>query len=136
MAGAIEHCDAPQVTCPFKDDSYSCDMTLLDREIKAVSFHLLIKITCRTSFHFQLVSKAVYEKHQQKSLKEAQVSAKNSFHCKTPDCQGFCFVTDDVNSFKCPICKRLNCITCQVRTFLNILFNRSIKFTFSTSGCS
>ena len=57
----------------------------------------------------------MYEKHQQKSLKEAQVSAKNSFHCKTPDCQGFCFVTDDVNSFKCPICKRLNCITCQVR---------------------
>lgn len=62
----------------------------------------------------QLVSPAVYEKHQQKSLKEAQVNSKNSFHCKTPDCQGFCFVTDNINSFKCPICKRLNCITCQV----------------------
>ena len=38
LAGAIEHSDAPQVTCPYKDENYSCDMTLLDREIKAVSF--------------------------------------------------------------------------------------------------
>ena len=37
LSGAIEHCDAPQVTCPYKDEDYSCDMTLLDREIKAVS---------------------------------------------------------------------------------------------------
>ena len=41
LAGAIEHCDAPQVTCPYKDDNYSCDMTLLDREIKAVMIYLL-----------------------------------------------------------------------------------------------
>ena len=65
-------------------------------------------------FFPQLVSPTLYEKHQQKSLKEAQVTAKNSFHCKTPDCQGWCFITDNINSFKCPICKRLNCITCQV----------------------
>ena len=38
LSGAIEHCDAPQVACPYKDDNYSCDMTLLDREIKAVIF--------------------------------------------------------------------------------------------------
>ena len=62
------------------------------------------------------MSAELYEKHQQKSLKEAQVSAKNSFHCKTPDCQGWCFVNDNINSFKCPLCKRLNCITCQVKT--------------------
>jgi len=95
LAGAIEHCDAPQVTCPYKDENYSCDMTLLDREIKA------------------LVSTAVFDKHTAKSLKDAQTSAQNSFHCKTPDCEGFCFVTDNINTYKCPICKRLNCITCQ-----------------------
>ena len=50
MAGAIEHSDAPQVTCPYKDENYSCDMTLLDREIKAVSiFHYEIFFTA-TSF--------------------------------------------------------------------------------------
>ena len=37
LSGTIENCDAPQVPCPYKDDDYSCDMKLLDREIKAVS---------------------------------------------------------------------------------------------------
>ncbi len=31
------------------------------------------------------------------------------------DCNGFCFVNDNINIFKCPLCTRLNCITCQVR---------------------
>ena len=64
---------------------------------------------------FQLVSPAVFEKHQAKSLKEVQATSKNSFHCKTPDCNGWTFISDNVNSFKCPLCKRLNCITCQVK---------------------
>ena len=37
MSGAIEFSDAPSVSCPYKDDKYSCDMKLLEREIKAVS---------------------------------------------------------------------------------------------------
>ena len=37
LSGTIENCDAPQVPCPYKDDDYSCDMKLLDREIKSVS---------------------------------------------------------------------------------------------------
>ena len=69
----------------------------------------------QSSFSYlQLVSPAVFEKHQQKSLKEVQATSKNSFHCKTPDCNGWCFISDNINSFKCPLCKRLNCITCQV----------------------
>ena len=37
LSGAIEFSDAPSVSCPYKDDKYSCDMKLLEREIKAVS---------------------------------------------------------------------------------------------------
>jgi hypothetical protein len=37
LTGAIEHSDSSTVGCPYKDDNYSCDMTVLDREIKAVS---------------------------------------------------------------------------------------------------
>ncbi len=33
---------------------------------------------------FQLVSPAIYEKLQQKSLKEAQANSANTFQCKTP----------------------------------------------------
>ena len=78
---------------------------------------------------FQLVTPAMYEKHQQKSLKEAQISAKNSFHCKTPDCKGWCFITDNLNEFKCPICKRLNCITCQVRMIFFFLRKKKERIT-------
>ena len=64
LAAAIEHSDAPKVKCPFKDDAYSCDMEMLEREIKA------------------LVTPAILEKHQKKSVKEAEANIKNAFHCK------------------------------------------------------
>jgi len=95
LAASIEHCDAPKVKCPYKDDNYSCDMELLEREIKA------------------LVSAPVFEKHQKKSVKEAEANIQNTFHCKTPDCAGWTVMDDNVNIFKCPLCKRTNCITCQ-----------------------
>ena len=39
--------------------------------------------------YVQLVSPAVYEKHQKKSVKEAEANIKGAFHCKTPDCAGW-----------------------------------------------
>jgi len=95
LAGAIEHSDAPKVKCPFKDEDYSCDMDMLEREIKA------------------LVTPAILEKHQKKSVKEAEANIKNAYHCKTPDCAGWTVIEDNINIFKCPLCKRTNCITCQ-----------------------
>jgi len=95
LAASIEHSEAPKVKCPYKDDNYSCDMELLEREIKA------------------LVSPVVFEKHQKKSVKEAEANIKNAYHCKTPDCAGWTVIDDNVNIFKCPLCKRTNCITCQ-----------------------
>ena len=76
---------------------------------------VILNLIDTLNFYFQLVSPAVFEKHQAKSLKEVQATSKNSFHCKTPDCNGWTFISDNVNSFKCPLCKRLNCITCQVK---------------------
>merc|ERR1719341_1900553 len=95
LAASIEHSDAPKVKCPFKDDNYSCDMELLEREIKA------------------LVTPTVLLKHQKKSMKEAEANMANTFHCKTPDCGGWTIFDDDVNQFKCPLCNKVNCLTCQ-----------------------
>eukprot|EP00092_Neocalanus_flemingeri_P006993 GFUD01007550.1.p1 GENE.GFUD01007550.1~~GFUD01007550.1.p1 ORF type:complete len:926 (+),score=211.08 GFUD01007550.1:283-3060(+) len=95
LAASIEHSDTPKVKCPFKDDNYSCDMELLEREIKA------------------LVTPAILEKHQKKSVNEAAATIQNAFHCKTPDCAGWTVIEDNVNIFKCQVCKRTNCITCQ-----------------------
>ena len=118
LAASIEHSDAPKVKCPYKDDNYSCDMEILEREIKAVS-EISFSIKWNFSlyqniFIFQLVTPAVYEKHQKKSMKEAEANIGNTFHCKTPDCAGWTIYDDDVNVFKCPLCNKVNCITCQV----------------------
>ena len=32
---------------------------------------------------------------------------------QTPDCAGWTVIEDNVNIFKCTVCKRTNCITCQ-----------------------
>lgn len=42
----------------------------------------------------------------------AENQAQNSFHCKTPDCPGWCLFEDDVNIFFCPVCCHTNCLTC------------------------
>lgn len=92
----IIYSDEAEVKCPYFDDQYSCDCLLQDREIKAV------------------LSKTEYDEHLAKSLRIAEHQIENSFHCKTPDCKGWCIYEDDVNTFKCPICRLENCLTCRV----------------------
>ena len=45
LAATIEHSDAPKVKCPFKDEDYSCDMEMLEREIKEALNRLIMKMT-------------------------------------------------------------------------------------------
>ena len=52
-------------------------------------------------------------KYLDRSLNTAESRAANSFHCKTPNCRGWCEYEDDVNWFRCPICAKLNCLTCK-----------------------
>lgn len=96
VRNTITYSDEAEVKCPFMDEKYSCDCLLQDREIKA------------------LLSKTEYDEHLAKSLRIAENQIVNSFHCKTPDCKGWCIYEDDVNTFKCPICQLENCLTCRV----------------------
>lgn len=96
LAHTIEYSDEAEVKCPYRDDNYACNITLQDREIKA------------------LVTPKVYEKHLAKSIKQAENKMSKSFHCKTVDCRGWCIFEDNVNDFRCPICRQINCLTCQV----------------------
>ncbi|XP_022653090.1 uncharacterized protein LOC111246938 isoform X3 [Varroa destructor] len=95
LVNAVSFSTDATVNCPFMNDDYSCESLLQEREIKA------------------LVSEDVYEKHLKRSMKQAETAAKNSFHCKTPDCPGWCFFEDNVNNFDCPVCTKRNCLTCQ-----------------------
>ncbi|KAF5297692.1 hypothetical protein FQA39_LY12023 [Lamprigera yunnana] len=96
LAHTIEFTEDAEVKCPYRDANYSCDITLQDREVKA------------------LVTPEMYDRFLAKSVAQAENNMDKSFHCKTPDCKGWCIFEDNVNEFHCPVCRRTNCLTCQV----------------------
>ncbi|XP_066589178.1 uncharacterized protein [Prorops nasuta] len=96
LADTILYCEEAVVKCPYRDTDYTCESTLQEREIKA------------------LVAPDIYNHHLAKSISQAENSAgNNAFHCKTPDCPGWCYYDDNVNNFLCPVCNVNNCLTCQ-----------------------
>ncbi|KYM80724.1 RanBP-type and C3HC4-type zinc finger-containing protein 1 [Atta colombica] len=96
IANTIAYCEEAEVKCPYRDSDYTCESTLQEREIKA------------------LVEPEIYQQHLAKSITQAENNAGNkAFHCKTPDCPGWCIYDDDVNNFLCPVCEANNCLTCQ-----------------------
>lgn len=96
LAHTVEYNEEAEVKCPYRDNDYSCNIALQDREIKA------------------LVTPLVYEQYLARSIRQAENKIDKSFHCKTPDCEGWCIFEDNVNDFRCPVCKKINCLTCQV----------------------
>lgn len=97
LSNTIKYCEEAEVKCPYRDTEYTCESTLQEREIKA------------------LVEPEVYQQHLAKSIAQAENNAgNNAFHCKTPDCPGWCIYDDNVNNFLCPVCGANNCLTCQV----------------------
>lgn len=91
----IRHATDPEVQCPHQDDDYACHATLTGQEIKA------------------LLSEEDFNRFLNRSLATAESQAANSFHCKTPNCQGWCLYEDNVNTFHCPVCQQPNCLTCK-----------------------
>ena len=51
--------------------------------------------------------------YHKRVLSQAENALANSFHCKTPDCRGWCIYEDEVNEFTCPVCEKKNCILCK-----------------------
>ncbi|XP_036378467.1 ranBP-type and C3HC4-type zinc finger-containing protein 1 isoform X2 [Megalops cyprinoides] len=95
LRSVILMCEEPEVACPYRDDSYACDRTLLEREIRA------------------LVSGEEYERWLQRGLSVAESRCESSYHCASPDCPGWCEYEDTVNTFHCPVCNKHNCLLCK-----------------------
>ncbi|XP_067128576.1 ranBP-type and C3HC4-type zinc finger-containing protein 1-like isoform X3 [Centruroides vittatus] len=95
LANAIEFTENAIIKCLFRNDQYSCDSILQEREIKA------------------LVSPEVFERYLRRGLVTAESCTENSFHCKSPDCPGWCVYEDTINTFDCPVCFHVNCLSCQ-----------------------
>ncbi|XP_055545100.1 uncharacterized protein LOC129730091 [Wyeomyia smithii] len=95
LVNTINYSEEAEIRCPFMNKVYSCESVIQQREIKA------------------LVSKDMYEAHLAKSIRQAENMLENTFHCKTPNCRGWCIYEDNVNQFKCPVCTIVNCLTCR-----------------------
>ncbi|XP_065080531.1 ranBP-type and C3HC4-type zinc finger-containing protein 1-like isoform X2 [Ochlerotatus camptorhynchus] len=95
LINSIKHADDVIVQCPFTDDKNSCECLIQDREIKC------------------LLSADEYNEYLGRSLRKAESLANNAFHCKTPDCIGWCLTENNVTSFWCPICFTDNCLKCK-----------------------
>ncbi|XP_031624719.1 ranBP-type and C3HC4-type zinc finger-containing protein 1-like [Contarinia nasturtii] len=80
-----------QIKCP----AIQCAGFIMDREIRS------------------LLTQSEFDKHNLKMLRIAESQAPNSYHCKKANCEGWCLVEDEVNTFKCPRCSSLNCLSCQ-----------------------
>lgn len=96
LAQTVRYSEEAEVRCPYMDDAYSCESCMQEREIRG------------------LLSREEYERHLALSLSVAELRETNAFHCKTPGCRGWCIYEDNVNEFRCPICKITNCLTCRV----------------------
>lgn len=93
---AILHSNEAEIPCPFGDGTVNCDSKILDLEIRAI------------------LSKEEYEKYLVRSLRIAEGTMQNTFHCKVANCEGWCICDDNVNQFPCPKCNTVNCVSCQV----------------------
>ncbi|XP_033753997.1 ranBP-type and C3HC4-type zinc finger-containing protein 1-like [Pecten maximus] len=102
LQAAVQHNEEPVIRCPYMDSETVCNAPLQQREIKS------------------LVPVELFEKYLQRSLSTAESQERNSFHCKSPDCPGWCIYEDMVNFFQCPVCNHENCLTCKaIHTGLN-----------------
>lgn len=95
LSSSIKYAEDVVVQCPYKDNDTSCETIIQDREIKC------------------LLSEDDYDAYLKRSLKKAESLAENAFHCKTPDCTGWCVVDDNSSLFHCPVCYAQNCLRCK-----------------------
>lgn len=61
----------------------------------------------------QVVTPEQLQELYKRGLRQAESAAANSYHCRTANCEGFCFYEDEVNEFHCPICRKVNCLLCK-----------------------
>ncbi|XP_054553229.1 ranBP-type and C3HC4-type zinc finger-containing protein 1 isoform X2 [Talpa occidentalis] len=95
LQGTIRNSQEAEITCPFIDTNYSCSSKLQEREIRA------------------LLPPEDYQRFLDLGISIAENRSAFSYHCKTPDCKGWCFFEDDVNEFTCPVCSHINCLLCK-----------------------
>jgi RanBP-type and C3HC4-type zinc finger-containing protein 1 len=52
---------------------------------------------------------------EERMLGAFEAQNKNTFHCLTKDCKGWCVFEEDALDFRCMLCKKFNCIPCKAQ---------------------
>lgn len=92
ITNCVKLSEVSEIICP----EGGCDFSLQDREIRA------------------LLTLTDYENYLRKGLNIAENQSSNSYHCKTPNCNVWWENEENVNSIKCQVCLKTNCISCNV----------------------
>ncbi|XP_058452216.1 ranBP-type and C3HC4-type zinc finger-containing protein 1-like [Malaya genurostris] len=95
LQNSIVFSEDVEVRCPFQENGNACENVIEHREIKS------------------LLDERNYDIFLNRSLKQAESLAENAFHCKTPDCNGWCLVETTASAFQCSICRATNCLRCK-----------------------
>lgn len=111
IRATINNSDDAQVKCPGND----CEAHLCEREIRS------------------LLTQAEFDKYMEKTLRLAEATIVGSYHCKKPNCNGWCIVEDNINTFQCPCCGSENCLSCQVLNLLLISLEMHLAKVLSHS---
>lgn len=90
LRGTILNTQDAEISCPE-----DCSSKVLDREIAV------------------LLTGEEHQRFLELRLSIAESRSDRSFHCKTPNCRGWCVYEDEVNEFYCPLCQAVNCILCR-----------------------
>lgn len=104
----IVHSEEVEIKCPAN----ACDCFIQDREIRS------------------LLTQAEFDHYSMKVLRIAESKATNSYHCKMANCEGWCIVEEEVNTFICPRCFSKNCLACRVKCFCVYFFEIVFFHTF------
>lgn len=104
LVNTILHTDNVNIPCPYAGNEFTCQDFLKDQEIRA------------------LLKKADHEKYLQRSVRLAETSSNNTFHCKALNCTGWCFVEGEITDFVCPCCSSKNCVRCEVSKLFPLIF--------------
>lgn len=95
--------DDADVTCPC-NDQFACRGSITEAEMREVQccllFFRLYKINWNIIYPLQLLDDDELEKVHSRGLNLAEGQSR-SYHCKTPDCRGWCIYEDDVRHVLC-----------------------------------
>jgi hypothetical protein len=62
----------------------------------------------------QVLDSHALDIYEQKKLNQIEIANKNTFHCLTIDCNGYCLTDEYPNEkkFTCAVCLKINCLLC------------------------